>query len=197
MRTEELLDGIRVRPFRVGGNHGIQELHESLGGAHREIVDRMTDDVGVDMLGEMEADRKTAWARALRVVVGNGWNSRKVREAGRRRRGIPVQMRRPRQRSGLRGGRKRALQQDTLRMRGSKPRMNSTIGFVEHRKGFAAERQEFFVRGQGHGSVLRAVFDLLPPARRARTPWIPALRFATAGMTVPISRGYFSADCSG
>src|SRR6516225_9394621 len=70
MRTEELLDGIRVRPFRVGGNHGIQELHESLGGAHREIVDRMTDDVGVDMLGEMEADRKTAWARALRVVVG-------------------------------------------------------------------------------------------------------------------------------
>src|SRR6516165_10490107 len=151
--------------------------------AHRGIVDRMTDDVGVDMLGEMEADRKTAWARALRVVVGNGRNSRKVREAGRHRRGIPVQMRRPRQRSGLRGGRKRALQQDTLRMRGSKPRMNSTIGFVEHRKGFAAERQEFFVRGQGHGSVLRAVFDLSPPARRAaemntmplnlaRTPWI-------------------------
>src|SRR6516165_2267992 len=158
--------------------------------AHRGIVDRMTDDVGVDMLGEMEADRKTAWARALRVVVGNGRNSRKVREAGRHRRGIPVQMRRPRQRSGLRGGRKRALQQDTLRMRGSEPRMNSTIGFVEHRKGFAAERQEFFVRGQGHGTVLRAVFDLLPPARRARTPWIPALRFATAGMTVPISRGY-------
>jgi hypothetical protein len=33
--------------------------------------------------------------------------------------------------------------------------MNTTIGFVEHRNGFAAECQEFFVRRQRHGSILR------------------------------------------
>src|ERR1700739_2613271 len=41
MRGKELLDGIRVRPGRVGGNQCIQELDEPLGSAHREAVDRM------------------------------------------------------------------------------------------------------------------------------------------------------------
>ena len=50
--------------------NGIEELDESFGGAHREVVDRMTDDVGVDMLGKVKADRKAARARTLRVVVG-------------------------------------------------------------------------------------------------------------------------------
>ena len=121
MRTKELLDGIRVRPGRVGGNHGIEKLHEPLGGAHREVVDRMSNDVGMDMLGKVEANCKAAWARTLRVVVGNGRDPRKIREANRHRRGIAVQMRRPRQRCGFRGRRKRTLQQDTLRVRRSEP----------------------------------------------------------------------------
>jgi hypothetical protein len=33
--------------------------------------------------------------------------------------------------------------------------MNTAISFVEYRNGFAAERQEFFVRGQPHSSILR------------------------------------------
>jgi hypothetical protein len=37
----------------------------------------MTDDVGVDMLGKMKANRNAAWAGALRIVVGNGRHSRK------------------------------------------------------------------------------------------------------------------------
>jgi len=37
----------------------------------------MSDDVGVNMLGEMEADRKAARAGTLRVVVGNGRDPRK------------------------------------------------------------------------------------------------------------------------
>ena len=60
MRAEELLDGIRVRPGRVGGNQGIEKLQEFFRGAHREVVDRMADDVGVNMLGEVEANRKAA-----------------------------------------------------------------------------------------------------------------------------------------
>src|SRR5262249_12042922 len=41
MGAEELLDGIRVRPGRVGGNQCIKELQQPLDGARREIVDRM------------------------------------------------------------------------------------------------------------------------------------------------------------
>jgi hypothetical protein len=115
----------------------------------------MTDDVGVNMLAKVEADRKAARARTLRVVVGHRRNSRKVREADRHRRGIPVQMRRARQRNGFRGRRKHASQQDALRMRGSEPRMNTIIGFVEHLNGFPAQGQELLIRRQGHGSVLR------------------------------------------
>jgi hypothetical protein len=37
----------------------------------------MTDDVGVNMLAEVEANRKPAWAGALRVVIGNGRNPAK------------------------------------------------------------------------------------------------------------------------
>jgi len=53
MGAEELLDGIRVRPGGVGGNQCIKELHESFRGARRKVVDRMTDDVGVNMLVEV------------------------------------------------------------------------------------------------------------------------------------------------
>jgi hypothetical protein len=155
MRTKELLDGIGVRPGGVGGNQCIKKLHESFRGGHREGVDRMTDDVGVNMLGEVEANRKATRPGALRVVVGNRRNSRKVREADGHRSEIPLQVRRSRQRSGLRGRRKRARQQDALRMRRSKPRMNTAIDFVEHLNGFAAQGQGFFVGRQGHGSVLR------------------------------------------
>src|SRR3974390_1320282 len=42
-------------------------------------------------------------------------------------------------------------------MRGSEPRMHTTINFVEHLDGFSAQGQESFVRRQGHGSILRAM----------------------------------------
>jgi hypothetical protein len=38
----------------------------------------MPDDVGVDMLGKVEANRKAARAGTLRVVIGNAWYSPKV-----------------------------------------------------------------------------------------------------------------------
>ena len=114
-----------------------------------EVVDRMTDVVGVNMLAEVEANRKVPRAGALRVVVGNVRNPRKVREADRHRRGIPVQMRRPCQRSGFRGRGKCPSQQEALGMRGSEPRMNTAISFVKGRYGFSARGQEFFVRRRG------------------------------------------------
>src|SRR5271155_2239228 len=65
MRAEELLDAIRVRPGSVGGNQCVEELEESFRGARREVVDRMTDDVGVSMLAEVEANCKPARAGTL------------------------------------------------------------------------------------------------------------------------------------
>jgi hypothetical protein len=77
MRAKELLDRIRVRPGRVGGNQCVEELEEPLRGARREGVDRMTDDVGVNMLGKVEANRKASRAGPLRIVIGNGRDSAK------------------------------------------------------------------------------------------------------------------------
>ena len=65
-----------------------------------------------------------------------------------------MQMRRSCQRRGFRRC-KCARQQDALGMRGSESRMNTAVQFVEYLDGFPAQGQEFFVRGQGHGSVLR------------------------------------------
>src|SRR5205085_7104429 len=103
----------------------------------------MSNDVGVNMLGEVEANRKPARTGPLRVVIGNTRNSREVREPDGHRSGATLQMRRPRQRSGFGGGRKRAFQQDALRMRGSESRMNPTISPVEHLNGFSAQGRFF------------------------------------------------------
>ena len=46
-------------------------------------------------------------------------------------------------------------------MRGSEPRMNPTISFVERFDDFPAQGQKFFVRRQGHDSVLRR---MVPPS---------------------------------
>jgi hypothetical protein len=155
MRAEEALDRIRVRSGRVGGAQCVQELEEPIGGAHREVVDGMCDDVGVDMLGKVKADRDAARSAALRVVVGDRRNSGEIRETDRHRCRSPVQMRRTGQRRPLRRRRKRAGQQDALRMGGSVPGMNAAIGLVEGRDDFPAEGQEPFVCRQGHGSALR------------------------------------------
>ena len=52
-------------PGRVSGTHGIQELHEPLGGAHREVVDRMTDGVCVDVRAprpQKPSAAKSSWS---------------------------------------------------------------------------------------------------------------------------------------
>jgi hypothetical protein len=79
MSCKKLFNGIRVRPCRVGGDWRIEELKEALRGARREVVDRMSDDVGVNMLAKVEANRKPARAGALRVVVANARDSQNPR----------------------------------------------------------------------------------------------------------------------
>ena len=70
MRAKELLNGVRVRPGRIGGDQRIEKVQESFRSARGESVDRMSDDVRMNMLGKVEADRATARARALRSLSG-------------------------------------------------------------------------------------------------------------------------------
>src|SRR5438128_12044155 len=123
----------------------------------------MSDNVGVNMLRKMEANREAPRAGSLRVVIGDGWNSCEIREAHRHRSGTPMEMRRARQRGSFRRRRKPACQQDALRMRRSEPGMDTTVNFVKSFDDFMAEGQQFFVRGQGHGwfSVRRSHPSLL------------------------------------
>ena len=92
----------RVWPSRIGSDHRIEELDEPLGSARRERIDRLTDDVGVNMRPKVEANCKAARGRMLRVIVSNGRDSRSIRETDRHWRGIALEMRRSRQRRGFR-----------------------------------------------------------------------------------------------
>src|SRR5580765_6207887 len=100
MRAKELLNGVGVRPRRIGGNQRIDEVQKFLCSTSGEGVDRMSDDVCMNMLVKVEADSASARARTL-IVIGNGWNSREVREAHRHRSRIPPDMRCARIRDGL------------------------------------------------------------------------------------------------
>ena len=70
MGAEELLDGVGVRSCRVGGDEGVEEVEEPFGGARGEGVDGVGDDVGVDVLVEVEADGAATRTCVLLIVVG-------------------------------------------------------------------------------------------------------------------------------
>jgi hypothetical protein len=78
MFAQELLDGIRVWPRRIGGKQRVEEIQKFFRRARWEGVDRMSHDISMTMLGKVEADRATARARTLGIVIGNGRNSREV-----------------------------------------------------------------------------------------------------------------------
>jgi hypothetical protein len=80
------------RPKRLGfarpeSGRGTQELQELLAGADRKAVRGMGDNVGVDMIGEMEANGDAARAGVCRVVVGDRGDAGGVRVADGHRRG--------------------------------------------------------------------------------------------------------------
>ena len=86
MGAQELLDGIRMWSGRISGNQSVEEFQKFFRGARGEGVDRMGHDVGMNVLGKVEADGATARARILLIVIGNRGDSRKVRKTHRHRR---------------------------------------------------------------------------------------------------------------
>src|ERR1700733_6731061 len=102
MHAKELLDRVRVRSRGIGGDQRVEKLQELFHSSRREGVDRMSDDIRMNMVGKMEANGATARAGTLRVVIGNGRNSREVRKPHRHRGGIPLDMGRAREGGGFR-----------------------------------------------------------------------------------------------
>src|SRR5208283_4467157 len=59
MGFQEPLNGIRVRPRRIRGNQRLEEVQEFCRRARGEGVNRMGDDVGMNMFGKVKANRAT------------------------------------------------------------------------------------------------------------------------------------------
>src|SRR5512143_826323 len=84
----------------------------------------MSDDVGVDVLRQLEANGHTAWTR-VRVAVRNRWKTGEVREADDDRRGRPRDMRRPCQRGRRDCRRECAGTHDALGVNGPETRVQT------------------------------------------------------------------------
>jgi len=74
MRSEERLDRRRRWLGWIGSSEGTKEVEKLLTGMCREAVGGVADDIGVDVLCEVEADGEAAWI-TVRVVVGDKWES--------------------------------------------------------------------------------------------------------------------------
>src|SRR5262249_55166893 len=79
MGTKKLLDRRGLGRARPAGVSRAKKFHELLGGPYGKSVDRVSDDVRVNVVGQMKADGNTARA-CLRTVVGHGGNPGKIRE---------------------------------------------------------------------------------------------------------------------
>jgi hypothetical protein len=116
---------------RSGRGHGAQELQELLTRADRETVGRVGNDVGVDMIGEMEADSDPARAGPCRVVVGDRGEAGGVRVADGHGRGWPVRMGGAGQLGRLGRRAERADTHEAFGVGRPKARMNSPRQFIE------------------------------------------------------------------
>jgi hypothetical protein len=161
MSCQELLKRIRMRSGRVGRKQGIEKLKKFFDGAGGKGIDRMRDDVGVNMVGQVEADGATARAAALRVVVADGRNPREIRKTHRHRDGAPLKVRRPRQRCALRRRCKCAAEQEAFRMGGPEASLDAAVCFVKGSDHITAKSHHFFIGTQGHCSLLHRI----PPSR--------------------------------
>jgi hypothetical protein len=91
---------------------------------------RVGHDVGVNMFAEMKSDRAAARAGNLGIVVGDGGNSSKVREAHGHC-GLAMRVRSTRERSCVGRGLEGSCKQDSLGVSGAETRMLAAVNIVE------------------------------------------------------------------
>ena len=102
----------------------MEEFDELFRGAARKAVNRVSNNIGVHMLGKMEPNPNTARTR-VRIVVGNVRNTSEIGKANRHRRRRPVKMRGAREGTGVGPGREDSGEEDTFRVGGAVTGMQS------------------------------------------------------------------------
>ena len=91
--TQKFLNCIRMRRVRGAFVYGSQEFHKLFRGASRETIHGMGNDVGVNVLGKIEANREASRAR-FRMVIGNAGNAGEIGESHLDRGGSALEVRR-------------------------------------------------------------------------------------------------------
>lgn len=144
IRGQELLNRVGVRFGRITGRDRAKEFQEFLGSAGREAIDRVGDDIGMDMFAKIESYGATARAGDFGVVVRDLGDSRKVGEADVDWR-LAFRVRSTRERSRICSGCEGAGKQYSFRVSRSEARMLTAVYVVESLQQFAAESQTFRV----------------------------------------------------
>src|SRR6266404_6753174 len=108
----------------------------------------MSDDIGVNALGEVEANRHTPRIR-IGIVIRNQRKARRIREANGHRRRFPLYMGCAGEGIRAARGRKRSRQQGAFGMGRAKARMQSEDG-IELPQQIVTQSDELLVRGKWH-----------------------------------------------
>jgi hypothetical protein len=146
VRREECPERLGFARPESGG--GAQELQELLASVDWKAVRGMSDNVGVDMIGKMEADGDPARAGLCRVVVGDRGDAGGVRIADGHGRGWPVRVRGAGQPGRLGRRAERAHEHKTLGVGWPKACVHSSRELIEHAEQVRDEwrRHDSFLR---------------------------------------------------
>ena len=139
MRAEKSFDRRGMWRRRRAGGDGAVEFEKFFAGADRESVGRVGDDVGVDMLAEIKADRHATRAGRFGMVVRNFRNAGEIREANDDARRRLCDVRRTSQLGRIRRWRKRAGAHDAFGVDRAEAGMEAEDG-VERGEQVANER---------------------------------------------------------
>ena len=81
MATGRVFDRVEHPSSAESRRDRANELQELFPGPHRELAQRLPDDVRVDVVAQVEADGDPLWAGSHWIVVGNARNARLERES--------------------------------------------------------------------------------------------------------------------
>ena len=156
MRTEKRFERSSRQILGIARGQRRQKLQKLLSCPRRKAIGRMTDNIGMNVLGKIESDRESTRIRIL-IVIRYQRNACRVRESHSHRRRLAHDMRCPRQCGGLGRRRERASQHDALGMGWTKARVQSKDR-VELLQNLIAKRNKFFIGRKRHNFLLISIY---------------------------------------
>src|ERR1700735_1385308 len=115
MRTEKRFERSSSQILGVARGQRRQKLQKLLSCPRRKAIGRMTDNIGMNVLGKIESDRESTRIR-IRIVIRYQRKAGRVRESHSHRRRLTNDVRRLRQRGSLFRRSERASQHGALGM---------------------------------------------------------------------------------